>query len=202
MCVSDKLSPLALLYCRCLSRALSAWLLVIVLGVPAAAQTVHRVDLRQNKDEQNAYYVMFCARKSQPWGPGHAFVVWIETEDQEHVVQIGGFGFYPEADEGLVRFFNGPGALVDESTKAASTNSGLITHRLVCRVDRATFARSLKVKRRWSATRHTYHILQRNCTHFAHEVAGSITLASPLPMRGERPPTYLGRMIGTARQRR
>ena len=166
----------------------------------AQAETVREVDLRQEiAQEPHAYYIVLCARKSEGWGTGHSFVVWAETDREGQVLNLVPQGFYPKMNQALVHVFGGRGTVVDESTHAASMKQHLLTHRLVCRVDHATYVRSWNANRRWHGARHDYHLLTRNCTHYTHEIASSIGLAPPYPERGERPPVYLNRVMQTAR---
>ncbi|MCA9142202.1 MAG: hypothetical protein KDB05_05425 [Planctomycetales bacterium] len=138
---------------------------------------------------------MICARESEPWGTGHTFVVWVQQDKQSGQVHSQGFGFYPKIEKVIVRLFTGDGAVRDESTKSASIKPWLLTHRLIVQVDRAQFEEGLNVKDRWLGSGIDYHLLNRNCTHFGHAVMTAIQLGAPEPEFGERPATYLARLM-------
>jgi hypothetical protein len=186
-------------------RTLMNCVLAAALGLclPCSADTVSRVDLRSGMPEPSNYYVVICARESETWGTGHTFVVWVQQEKQTGTVHSQGFGFYPEVEKVVVRLFTGNGAVRDESTKSASIKPWLLTHRLIVQVDRRDFEAGLSVKQRWMGSSVDYHLLHRNCTHFAYDVLKAIDLAAPEPKLGERPSSYVGRLmtldIGRAR---
>ena len=154
-------------------------LLMMGLGLclPCRAETVARVDRRSGLPESSDYYVVICARESEPWGTGHTFVVWVQQDKQTGEIHSQGFGFYPEVEKVIVRLFTGDGAVRDESTKSASVKPWLLTHRLIVHVDRREFEAG------------------RNCTHFGHDVARAIGLDAPDPEFGERPALYVGRLM-------
>ncbi|MBC8356487.1 MAG: hypothetical protein H8E66_31285 [Planctomycetes bacterium] len=162
---------------------------------PCTADTVSRVDLRSGLPEPIDYFVVICARESEPWGTGHTFVVWLQQDKRTGLVHSQGFGFYPEIEKVVVRLFTGDGAVRNEATKSASIKPWLLTHRLIVQVDRDTFRAGLGVKDRWLESGVDYHLLNRNCTHFAHDVMKAIELGAPEPEFGERPATYLSRLM-------
>lgn len=178
-------------------RALIAFVVITVLGLclPCHADTVARVDLRSGIPEPNNYYIVLCARQSEPWGTGHTFVVWVRQDQETGEIHSQGFGFYPEVEKVIVRLFTGDGAVRDESTRSASVKPWLLTHRLVVQVDRSAFEAGLNVKERWVGSGVDYHLLKRNCTHFAYDVMKAIQLGAPAPELGERPSAYLGRLM-------
>lgn len=178
-------------------RTLISCAIVTVLGfcLPCGADTVARVDLRTGIPEPVDYYVVICARESEPWGTGHTFVVWIQQDKETGAVHSQGFGFYPEVEKVIVRLFTGDGAVRDESTKSASVKPWLLTHRLIVQVDRRDFEAALAGKERWVGSGVDYHLLNRNCTHFAYDVMNAIKLGAPPPTLGERPAVYLGRLM-------
>lgn len=159
------------------------------------AETVSKVDIRRDPLGPIDYYVVICARESEPWGTGHTFVVWVQQDKQTGQIQSQGFGFYPEIEKVIIRLFTGDGAVRDESTKAASIKPSLLTHRLIVRVDRDQFENGLKVKDGWVGSGVDYHLLNRNCTHFGHAIMTAIQLNAPPPEFGERPATYLSRLM-------
>ena len=173
-----------------------------LLAATTQAETVQRVDLRPPEAEDaHAFYVVLCARKSDGLGTGHTFVVWAETDRRGRVLNLMPQGFYPERERALSHVMGGRGAVVDESTRSASMSQDLLTHRLVCRVDRATYIRAWNANYCWCAAGYDYHILDRNCTHYTEKIAHSLGLAPPVPERGERPPTYLDRLIQQVRRK-
>ena len=176
---------------------LAIGLLMMGLGLclPCRAETVARVDRRSGLPESSDYYVVICARESEPWGTGHTFVVWVQQDKQTGEIHSQGFGFYPEVEKVIVRLFTGDGAVRDESTKSASVKPWLLTHRLIVHVDRREFEAGLSVKQHWIGSRVEYHLLNRNCTHFGHDVARAIGLNAPDPEFGERPALYVGRLM-------
>lgn len=180
--------------------ALRIWfmsILVTLLGpcMPCSADIVSYIDLRREGPQPIDYYVVICARESEPWGTGHTFVVWVQQDQRTDEVHSQGFGFYPAVEKVVVRLFTGDGAVRDESTKSASIKPWLLTHRLIVQVDRDAFEAGLNVKERWVGSGIDYHLLKRNCTHFAHDVMQAIQLGSPKPELGERPSFYVGRLM-------
>jgi hypothetical protein len=113
-----------------------------------------------------------------------------------------GFGFYPGAQRVLVKLAGGKGQLLDESGNHASIKPGLLTHRLIFRVDKKLFESSWSAKQRWEEQRPNYNLIARNCTHFAHDVGTSLGLNPPKPKTGERPPSYFDRLMQFYRRRR
>ncbi len=178
-------------------RTLTICATVTVLGfcLPCSADTVARVDLRSGTPEPSNFYVVICARESEPWGTGHTFVVWVQQDKVTGAVCSQGFGFYPEVEKVIVRLFTGDGAVRDESKRSASIKPWLLTHRLIVQVDRREFEAGLDVKERWVGSGVNYHLLNRNCTHFASDVMKAIKLGAPAPDFGERPSSYLGRLM-------
>jgi hypothetical protein len=171
--------------------------LFAVLGYCSAGQAdiVSRVDLRNNYSDSTDFYVVICARESEPWGTGHTFVVWIQQDNRTGKVQSQGHGFYPEIERVVVRLFTGDGIVQNESTKASSVKPWLLTHRLIVQVDRETFKASLHAKDQWIGSGIDYHLFDRNCTHFAHDIMQAIQLGAPEPEYLERPGTYVGRLM-------
>jgi hypothetical protein len=119
----------------------------------------------------------------------------VQQDKQTGQVHSQGFGFYPEVEKVIVRLFTGNGAVRDESTKSASIKPWLLTHRLIVQVDREQFEEGLNVKDSWLGSGIDYHLLNRNCTHFGHAVMTAIQLGAPKPQFGERPATYLDRLM-------
>ncbi len=161
----------------------------------ADADVVSRIDLRRAAPEPIDYFVVICARESEPWGTGHTFVVWLQQDNRNGKVSSQGFGFYPEVEKVVVRLFTGDGAVRDESTKSASVKPWLLTHRLIVQVDRDKFEAGIAKKNEWAGSGIDYHLLNRNCTHFAHEIMKAIELGAPEPEYGERPATYVARLM-------
>ena len=180
-----------------ISRNSLTFPLIIVLGycLPCRADTIARVDLRSGLPEPVDYYVVICARESEPWGAGHTFVVWAQQDKRTGEVHSQGFGFYPEVEKVVVRLFRGDGAIRDESTKSASVKPWLLTHRLILQVDREAFEAGLNVKEQWVGSGIDYHLLNRNCTHFAYEVMRAVQAGLPGPELGERPSAYVSRLM-------
>lgn len=172
--------------CSVLARCLSAPCL--------SAEVVTRKDFRTS-DEPGECYVIFCSRKSDPRGTGHSLVVWVERDPGGGPPRSQGFGFYPGADRVMLRLFWGTGLLTDEAQKAPSCRRELVTHRLVVRVDRATYDRALAVRDDWLAVPRDYHLVNHNCIHFAYAVARAVFDDPPSPDAGERPPQYIGRLM-------
>ncbi|MEX0818786.1 MAG: hypothetical protein WD070_04305, partial [Pirellulaceae bacterium] len=170
-------------------------LLLGLVGTPCGADTVSRVDLRSGSGEAVDYFVVICARESEPWGTGHTFVVWVQQEKRTGETHSQGFGFYPAVEKVVMRLFTGSGAIRDESTKSASIKPWLLTHRLIVHVDRGAFEASLRAKERWADSGVGYHLFRRNCTHFAHDIMQAIQLGAPQPTLGERPSSYVGRLM-------
>jgi hypothetical protein len=172
-------------------------LFITLLGLclPCSAETVAHVDLRSGLPEPIEYYVVICARDSEPWGAGHTFVVWAQHDRRTGEVHSQGFGFYPEVEKVVVRLFLGNGAIRDESTKSASNKPWLLTHRLIVQLDRDAFEAGLNVKEQWAGSGVDYHLLNRNCTHFAYDVLKAIQPGTPGPELGERPSSYVSRLI-------
>ncbi|HUG71191.1 MAG TPA: hypothetical protein VMM76_25805 [Pirellulaceae bacterium] len=170
---------------------------VAVLGLcmPCSADTISRVDLRGRVSEPSNYYVVICARESERWGSGHTFVVWVQQNTETGESHSQGFGFYPEVEKVVTRLFRGNGALRDESGKSASIKPELLTHRLIVQVDRRDFEAGLDVKERWMGSGGAYHLIRRNCTHFAYEVMQAIGLGASEPRLGERPSLYVARLM-------
>ena len=156
-----------------------------------------RVTLSETRDTSTEYFVVFCARKSLPHGPGHSFVVWVKQEAGSRPVGSG-YGFYPTADRVVWHLFTGIGKVSDESQRAASIRRHLLTHRLVVRVDQETYEASQEARRTWRRGRPGYRIFSRNCTHFTHAISRSVFPEAPEPRYGERPPTYLQRLASFA----
>ncbi len=190
MNVSSVIRPPRLLALPCL-------LAMMLVGVPASAEAVKRVELCDDVGAGEAYYVVICARKSAEWwGPGHAFVVWIRHDANQENVQANAFGFYPKAEQNGLAKLIGAGTVIDESTKAASTTPSLLTHRYVVKVDRTTFLASQQIKQKWADSK--FKILRHNCAHFVEDVATRIGLDPPSPGFGESPSAYLARLMAAA----
>lgn len=160
---------------------------------PARAESARRASLVSNAGTSEAYYVVFCARKSPNWGPGHAFVVWIRHDADETNVQAQAFGFYPKSEAFGPGRLVGKGAIIDESTKVASTRRALLTHRYVVRVSREAWLESQRAKADWSNAK--FRILHNNCTHFVHDVAQRAGLDPPDAETAEKPATYIKRLM-------
>jgi hypothetical protein len=163
------------------------------------AEAVGRIDARKQPSDHVQYHVVLCARESGSGGSGHAFVVWIEHDQRSGRTQSAGYGFYPGYDRVVTRLFMGKGRIVDETTKAASTDPALLTHRLIVSVDRETFLASKEVKEKWEQSEYNFNLLGHNCNHFAYDVARDIGLAAPTPNRAERPPQFIGRLMDSLR---
>jgi len=174
---------------------LGALFILAVTAVPISAEVIDDVELSGTREDDHRYYVVLCARKSEPWGPGHAFVVWLEQAADGKILDATGLGFYPSEQPRIIRFFGIRGEIVDEWTKDASVKPELLTHRLVCQVDRPTLLRSKSAVIQWQRAEHNYRLFACNCKHFAYEVARSVGLNPPKPSVAERPPTYLKRLI-------
>ena len=180
--------------------ALRTWImfgLVALFGLcrPCSADTVSRIDIRSKGPEPIDYFVVICARESEPWGTGHTFVVWIQRDRRTGEAHSQGFGFYPAVEKVVTRLFTGDGAVHDESTRSASIKPWLLTHRLIVQVDREAFEAGLKLKEQWVGSGIDYHLLNRNCTHFAYGVMQAIQLGAPAPEIGERPALYVSRLM-------
>jgi len=174
---------------------IGALLLAASAALPAGAETVMQVDLRaEHRPEPIQRYVVLCARKSESWGTGHSFVVWVTHDWQTNTTESKGYGFYPGAQRVLIKLAGGKGQLVDESSSLASVNSGLLTHRLIFLVDKERFESSWSAKEQWEEAQPNYNLFARNCTHFAHRVGVSLGLDPPKPITGERPPLYFDRL--------
>ena len=167
---------------------------LFVLGFATTAwpEVVKTVDLR-NQDVADDFYVILCARKSPSSGTGHAFIVWAQRDEGSSRSMA--YGFYPGMERVLIRLWMGKGRMVDEHTKQASTNPDLLTHRLIVRVDRETFLKSVAVKEEWERSGYGFNLISRNCLHFSREVGVSLGLNPPPPKIGERASGYLGRVI-------
>jgi len=165
------------------------------------AETVVYVDLRAvPRPEPIQRFVVLCARKSEPWGTGHSFVVWVTHDVRTNQTESWAFGFYPGAQRVLVNLAGGKGQLLDESDNHASIKPGLLTHRLIFRVDKEHFDSSWSAKQQWQEARPHYNLIARNCTHFAHRVGSSLGLEPPKPNAGERPPSYFDRLTRFCRE--
>lgn len=171
-------------------------------AVPSSAEVIETVDLCRHHCDDHRYYVVLCARKSEPWGTGHAFVVWAKQTPDGRVFDASAQGFYPDERPALVRFFGIRGEIVDESTNDSSVKSSLLTHRLVCQVDRPTFLQSQSAATKWNDEEPNYRLFARNCKHFTYEIARAIGLDAPEPRVAERPPTYISRLIDAASETR
>ena len=169
-----------------------ALLTFIGLCLPCSAEMVERIDLRSGLPAPIDYHVVICARESEPWGAGHTFIVWAQHDRRTGEIRSQGFGFYPEVEKVIVRLFTGNGAIRD---KSASTKPWLLTHRLIIQLDRDAFEAGLRVKEQWAASDIDYHLLNRNCTHFAYDVMKAIQPGIPGPELGERPSAYVGRLM-------
>jgi len=167
-------------------------------AVPSAAEIIESLDLCGHHRDDHRYYVVLCARKSEPWGTGHAFVVWAERSADGEVLDASGLGFYPDAKPLIVRFFGIRGEIVDESTNDASVKPTLLTHRLICQVDRSTFLHSRSAATKWNQAEPNYRLFACNCKHFAYDIACSIGLEPPKPKAAESPPAYINRLIDGA----
>ncbi|MBL7036985.1 MAG: hypothetical protein ISR77_00075 [Pirellulaceae bacterium] len=187
----------AVLLTRC-PQFLGALFILAVTAVPTWAEVIECVNLSGASDDDHRYYVVLCARESIPWGPGHAFVVWLEQAADGQVLDATGLGFYPSERPLIVRFFGIRGEIVDESTREASVEPTLLTHRLVCQVDRPTLLRSRSALMKWHKAERNYRLLACNCKHFAYEIACAIGLKPPKPRVAERPPAYINRVIDAA----
>lgn len=179
------------------TRILYGCALVVLLGfcLPCCADTVSRVDIRTEPPGPTDYFVVICARESEPWGTGHTFVVWVQQDKVTGRVHSQGFGFYPEIEKVIVRLFTGDGIVHDESTKSSSVKPWLLTHRLIVHVDQSQFEAGLRAKNEWVGSGIDYHLFENNCTHFAHDMMRAIQLGAPAPAFGERPATYLTRLM-------
>lgn len=181
-----------------------AWALLVVVGLAraASAEVVAHVDLRGGTEAVGApshharrYFVVICARKSERLGTGHSFVVWIEQDGSGRTTHSHSWGFYPTEDRVLLHLTGGVGNVSDEATRRPSTQTELLTHRLVIEVDGPTYLRSQGISHRWRKQPRHYNLLARNCTHFAHDVAQSTGLDAPHPRFAEPPHHYLTRLI-------
>lgn len=167
-----------------------------VAAPPARGETVLQVDLRENpRPEPIQRFVVLCARKSEPWGTGHSFVVWVTHDQNTNQTDSKGYGFYPGAQRVLVKLAGGKGQLLDESSNLASIKTGLLTHRLIFLVDKKDFDSSWSAKEQWEQRQPNYNLFGRNCTHFTHRVGASLGLDPPKPIAGERPPLYFDRLV-------
>lgn len=159
------------------------------------------VDLRATPQaEPIQRFVVLCARKSDPWGTGHSFVVWVTHDLNTNRTNSKGYGFYPGAQRVLVKLAGGKGQLLDESSSHASVKTGLLTHRLIFRVDKEHFDSSWSTKEEWEKAQPSYNLFARNCTHFAHRVGASLGFDPPKPITGERPPLYFERLVHFCRE--
>ncbi len=159
------------------------------------------VDLRPVAEADSVErFVVLCARKSEPWGTGHSFVVWVTHDLRTNETRSQGFGFYPGANRVLVKLAGGKGRVLDESNIDASIKAGLLTHRLILQVNRAQFESAWSAKQDWERAEHHYHLVGRNCTHFSHRIGTSLGLDAPQPTAGERPPLYFERLMQFCRQ--
>jgi len=178
-----------------------AFLLITGVALPTRAETVMQVYLRDAADaEPIQRYVVLCARKSEPWGTGHSYVVWVTHDLRTNRTEAKGYGFYPGEQRVLVKLAGGKGKVIDESQNQASIKAGLLTHRLIFQVDAARFDRSWAAKESWEASTPNYNLLGKNCTHFTHRVGTSLGLAPPKPTIGERPPFYFERLMQFCRE--
>ncbi|HJN08614.1 MAG TPA: hypothetical protein QF564_07965 [Pirellulaceae bacterium] len=100
----------------------------------------------------------------------------------------------------MVKLAGGKGQLLDESSNQASIKPGLLTHRLIFRVDKELFDSSWSAKQQWQEAQPHYNLFARNCTHFAHSVGTSLGLDPPKPNTGERPPFYFERLMRFCRE--
>lgn len=178
-----------------------ACLLAAGTALPARAETVMQVDLRATPQPETVErFVVLCARKSEPWGTGHSFVVWVTHDPTTNRTDSKGYGFYPGAQRVLIKLAGGKGQLLDESNNEASIKTDLLTHRLIFRVDKQRFDSSWSAKQQWEEAQPSYKLLGRNCTHFAHRVGASLGLDPPKPITGERPPFYFDRLMQFCRE--
>jgi len=170
-----------------------------VIGVLSAScscgEEVESFDLRQRLNDPIEYYVVLCARESDPWGAGHTFVVLIRKDKQRGKVNSTGFGFYPNADRVIVNLFVGRGKFSYESTRAASVEPRLLTHRLIFQVDHEAFEAAMATRDQWRSAGYDYNLLSRNCAHFGRAVCRALGLDVPPPNFGERPPQYVERLM-------
>ena len=179
------------------------WLqLAIVFAVLAAAcaaraEVVSRADLTTSTGGDADHFLVFCARNSEPWGTGHAFVVWIKQDRRTGAVDSAAYGYYPGMEKVILRLFTGAGIVVNETTKPVSIDPALLTHRFVVRVDREVYLKSMAQVEQWRDTSPNYNLLRRNCTHFAYDIGRSIGLDAPKPEVGEGPNSYLERVIAS-----
>lgn len=182
---------------------LCASFLAACAASPARAETVLHVDLCPASERTPIErFVVLCARKSEPWGTGHSFVVWVTHDLRTNQTDSKGYGFYPGAQRVLVKLAGGKGQLLDESSNHASIKPGLLTHRLIFRVDKERFDSSWSAKQQWHEATPNYNLLGRNCTHFTHRVGTSLGLDAPKPNTGERPPFYFDRLTQFCRDLR
>ena len=178
-----------------------ACLLAVCAASPACAETVLQVDLCESLEPTPVqHYVILCARRSEPWGTGHSFVVWLTHDLRTNQTASKGYGFYPGAQRVLVKLAGGKGRLLDESSNDASIKPGLLTHRLIFHVDKEQFDSSWSAKEAWHDAQPNYNLFARNCTHFTHRVGASLGLDPPKPTTGERPPFYFERLVQFCRQ--
>ncbi|MBP86565.1 MAG: hypothetical protein CMJ64_07615 [Planctomycetaceae bacterium] len=169
--------------------------LLLLHASPSAAETVEQLDMRTRRDDPVAHYIVLCARKSEPWGSGHSFVVWVKQDGVSGETESAAYGFYPEIEKVVLHLFVGRGVVADESTKAASIKPELLTHRFVVRVDREAFDAGLAVRDRWRQGRRDYNLFGSNCMHFTREVSKAIGLVAPEAKFGERPRDFIPRLM-------
>ena len=145
-----------------------------------AQEVVEEVNMSESGDGN--YYLVFMARGPVP--PGHAFVMWGREDDEKQMSTFKAFGLYPDSDNELkIVFGEVPGEIKDEWQSDKMSD---ITHRLIVKVNKAAYQKSLQVKRKWETnfqeteiSTNTYELIKKDCVTFASDIARSIGLLIP-----------------------
>jgi len=144
--------------------------LSIFIVVPAQAQTVKRIDLR-NGSGISTFYLVFAAREGSP--VGHAFVIWGSDDADKQMCVQNAFGLYPQKGKGV--FGEVAGEIANESLKGGMSK---ISDRLIVIVNSWHHSKAESIRREW-ARRGNYRVAESDCVSFIDAVARAIGLKTP-----------------------
>lgn len=156
---------------------------------------VLRLDLRDGRESDHSYFVVFFARRCSTTGPGHSFVGWTELDGSGATISSTAFGYYPQGTNPIRCLIPQRGKIVDESKRKDSLDPAMWTQRLVVRVHRDAYRAAWKRMQCWANSTKHFNILSHNCTHFTYDMAQAIGLRLPEPFAAEFPPDYVERLM-------
>lgn len=181
---------------------LAASLFFITHKCPAADEVIFEADLRDaTAADGNEYFVVLCARPMEvtltksPLTLGHTWGVWAKHDEQAKASVIDMiYGFWPEGGKKLL-IAPAPGQILKEATKPAlQADHNRMSHRVILKVNKTQYDRSLKVADNWTKAKAKYDLTFMNCTHYIADVASSLDINVQVNA-AEKPTAYIDRII-------